>query len=177
MKKNMISVIIMALLVVNIVMTAIMMFSVIPANKKSIALVDQVASAIKLDTAGITPEGSNHGNSRGVSLADTATATIEEQQTFQLKKGEDGEDHYLVCSVAILMDTTHDDYETYGADILESRKSLILNSLSETIGQYTYEDVQAMGQSGMQEACLEALQQTFGSTFIYAVAFSGYIVQ
>ena len=29
----------------------------------------------------------------------------------------------------------------------------------------------------MQEACLEALQQTFGSTFIYQVAFSGYIVQ
>ena len=171
----MISVIILALLVVNIVMTAIMMFTVIPANRKSIALVDQVASAIKLDTAGVTPEGS--GNSRGVSLADTATATIEDQQTFQLKKGEDGNDHYVVCTVAVLMDTTHEDYETYGADILESRQSLILNALSETIGQYTYEDVQALGQSGLQDACLEKLQELFGSTFIYQVAFSGYIVQ
>ncbi|MBO5551741.1 MAG: flagellar basal body-associated FliL family protein [Lachnospiraceae bacterium] len=175
MKKNMISVIILALLVVNIVMTAIMMFTVIPANRKSIALVDQVASAIKLDTAGVTPEGS--GNSRGVSLADTATATIEDQQTFQLKKGEDGNDHYVVCTVAVLMDTTHEDYETYGADILESRQSLILNALSETIGQYTYEDVQALGQSGLQDACLEKLQELFGSAFIYQVAFSGYIVQ
>lgn len=171
----MISVIILALLVVNIVMTAIMMFTVIPANRKSIALVDQVASAIKLDTAGVTPEGS--GNSRGVSLADTATATIEDQQTFQLKKGEDGNDHYVVCTVAVLMDTTHEDYETYGADILESRQSLILNALSETIGQYTYEDVQALGQSGLQDACLEKLQELFGSAFIYQVAFSGYIVQ
>lgn len=175
MKKNMISVIILALLVVNIVMTAIMMFTVIPANRKSIALVDQVASAIKLDTAGVTPEGG--GNSRGVSLADTATATIEDQQTFQLKKGEDGDDHYVVCTVAILMDTTNDDYETYGADILESRQSLILNALSETIGQYTYEDVQALGQAGLQDACLEKLQELFGSNFIYQVAFSGYIVQ
>jgi len=119
-KKNMISIIILALLVVNIAMTAIMMFSVIPANKKSIALVDQVASAIKLDTSGTSPEGSDSGNSRNVSLADTATATIEEQQTFQLKKGEDGKDHYVVCTVAILMDTTSEDYETYGLDILES---------------------------------------------------------
>ena len=171
----MMSVIIMALLVVNIVMTAIMMFTVIPANRKSIALVDQVATAIKLDTAGITPEGS--GNFRGVSLADTATATIEDQQTFQLKKGEDGDDHYVVCTVAILMDTTREEYTTYGADILGSKQSLILNALSETIGQYTYEDVQALGQSGLQDACLEKLQELFGSTFIYQVAFSGYIVQ
>ncbi len=171
----MISVIILALLVVNIAMTAIMMFTVIPANRKSIALVDQVASAIKLDTAGVTPEGS--GNSRGVSLADTATATIEDQQTFQLKKGEDGDDHYVVCTVAILMDTTNEDYETYGTDILATKQSVILNALSETIGQYTYEDVQALGQSGLQDVCLERLQELFGSTFIYQVAFSGYIVQ
>ena len=177
MKKNMMSVIIVALLVVNIVMTAIMMFTVIPANKKSIALVDQVASAIKLDTAGTSPEGVTTGNGRNVSLADTATATIDEQQTFQLKKGEDGKDHYLVCTVAILMDTTSDDYATYGADIIESRQSLILNALSETIGQYTYEDVQALGQSGVQDSCLEKLQEIFGSDFIYQVALSGYIVQ
>ncbi len=173
----MLSIIILALLVVNIAMTAIMMFTVIPANKKTIALVDQVAAAIKLDTAGTTPEGEAGSSGRNVSLADTATATIDEQQTFQLKKGDDGEDHFLICTVAILMDTTHPDYETYGADILESRQSLILNALSETIGQYTYEDVQALGQAGVQDACLEKLQETFGSDFIYQVALSGYIVQ
>ena len=91
-------------------------------------------------------------------------------------KGEDGKDHYLVCTVAILMDTTHEDYETYGADI-DSRQSLILNALSETIGQYTYEDVQALGQAGVQDACLEKLQEVFGTAFIYQVALSGYIVQ
>ncbi|MBR1914631.1 MAG: flagellar basal body-associated FliL family protein [Lachnospiraceae bacterium] len=175
MKKNMMSIIIMALVVVNVAMTAIMMFTVIPANRKTIALVDQVASAIKLDTAGVSPDG-NGGSGRNVSLADTATYAIEEQQTFQLKKGEDGKDHYLVCTVAILMDTTHEDYATYGGDI-DSRQSLILNALSETIGQYTYEDVQALGQAGVQDACLEKLQEVFGTAFIYQVALSGYIVQ
>ncbi|MCR5747187.1 MAG: flagellar basal body-associated FliL family protein [Lachnospiraceae bacterium] len=176
MKKNMMSIIIAALVVVNVVMTAIMMFTVIPANKKTIALVDQIASTIKLDTAGVTPNGSSNGSGRNVSLADTDTYSIEEQQTFQLKKGEDGKDHYLVCTVAVLMDKTHDDYATYGAD-MASRQSLILNALSETIGQYTYEDVQALGQTGVQSACLEKLQEVFGSTFIYQVALSGYIVQ
>jgi len=175
-KKNMISIIILALLVVNVAMNAIMMFTVIPANRKTIALVDQVSAAIKLDTSGTSPEGSSGGSSRSVSLADTATYSVPDQQTFQLKKGEDAKDHFLVCSVAILMDMTHDDYETYGGDI-DSRQSLILNALSETIGQYSYEDVQALGQAGVQNACLEKLQEVFGSDFIYQVALSGYIVQ
>jgi flagellar FliL protein len=174
-KKNMISIIILALLVVNVAMNAIMMFTIIPANRKSIALVDQVAAAIKLDTSGTSPEGSS-GGARSVSLADTATYSIPDQQTFQLKKGEDTKDHFLVCSVAMLMDMTSDDYETYGGDI-DSRQSLILNALSETIGQYSYEDVQALGQAGVQNACLEKLQEVFGSDFIYQVALSGYIVQ
>ena len=176
MKKNMISIIILALLVVNIAMSAIMMFTIIPANKKTIALVDQVAGAIKLDTAGTSADGSDQ-SSGTPSLADTATGTIPDSQTFQLKNGEDGKDHYLVCNVAILMDTTHADYETYGADLIDSRQSLILNALSETIGQYTYEDAQALGQTGIQQACLERLQEVFNSKFIYQVALSGYIVQ
>ena len=49
MKKNMISIIILALLVVNIVLTAIMMFSVTSASKKTAALVDNIATALDLE--------------------------------------------------------------------------------------------------------------------------------
>ena len=46
MKKNLISIIILALLVVNIVLTAIMMFSVTGAANKTAALVDNIATAL-----------------------------------------------------------------------------------------------------------------------------------
>ena len=49
MKKNLISVVILALLVVNIVFSAITLFSVAGTNKKTAALVTDIASAIKLD--------------------------------------------------------------------------------------------------------------------------------
>ena len=49
MKKNLISIIILALLIVNIVLTAIMMFSVTTTNRKTAALVGDIASAISLD--------------------------------------------------------------------------------------------------------------------------------
>ena len=179
MKKNMISIIILALLVVNIAMTAIMMFSVIPANKKTIALIDEISGAIKLDLAANTPEGEAAGSSaQNVSLADSATYSIEDQQTFQLKKGEDGEAHYVVCKVAVLMNKTSEDYATYGADVESgARDPLILNAMSEVVGGYTYEDIEALGQTGLQEASLERIQNMFDSDFIYQVALSGYIVQ
>ena len=59
-----------------------------------------------------------------------------------------------------MLDMTSEDYETYGGDI-DSRQSLILNALSETIGQYSYEDVQALGQAGVRTACLEKLQEVY----------------
>ncbi len=178
MKKNMISIIILALLVVNIVMTAIMMFSVIPANKKTIGLVDEIAGAIKLDAAGYGVAGAPTGSAASnVSLADSATYSIADQQTFQLKKGEDGEAHYVVCKVAILMNKSMDDYASFGATIESGTEDpRILNAMSEVIQGYTYEDVEALGQTGVQEAVLEKLQGIFGN-FVYQVALSGYIVQ
>ena len=52
MKKNLISIVILALLIVNIVLTAVMMFSVTSTNKKTAALVTDVAAAINLDLGG-----------------------------------------------------------------------------------------------------------------------------
>ena len=49
MKKNLMSVIILALVLVNLVLTAILTFTIIPQTKKSNQLVDQVCSAIDLE--------------------------------------------------------------------------------------------------------------------------------
>ena len=70
MKKNLISILILALLIVNIVLTAIMMFSVTSTNSKTAALVTDIASAISLDI-----EGMRSGAS-AVPLENTVTYTI-----------------------------------------------------------------------------------------------------
>ena len=49
MKKNMLSVIILALLIVNIVLTSVMMFSVMGASRKTAKLVDGIALALDLE--------------------------------------------------------------------------------------------------------------------------------
>ena len=49
MKKNLISVIILALVLTNLVLTALLIFSVLPQTKKANQLIEKVCKAIDLD--------------------------------------------------------------------------------------------------------------------------------
>ena len=52
MKKNLMSVLILALVVANLVLTAILMISVVPQTKKANQLITKVCSAIDLELEG-----------------------------------------------------------------------------------------------------------------------------
>ena len=95
MKKNLISVIILALLIVNVVLTAIMMFSVTGASKKTAALVDNIASALDLELTAQTGE-----TEVVVPMENIEVYSIPESMTIPLKTGEDGADHYCLVSVS-----------------------------------------------------------------------------
>ena len=57
MKRNLLSIIILALLVVNIVLSAIMMVSVSSASKKTAALVADISSLVGIEINGLPQAG------------------------------------------------------------------------------------------------------------------------
>lgn len=173
MKRNLLSVIILALTVVNIAMTAFMMFTVIPANKKTIALVGDVASAMQLE---LSDPNLVAGAEQAVSVEDTVTYDIVDQMTISLRRGEDGKDHYAILSVSLCMNSKSDDYKTYGADIA-SKESMIKNEVNEAIGSLTYDECQAMTTAEIQSAVLQKVQTMYGSDFIYKIVFRDIIFQ
>ena len=87
MKKNLISIVILALLVVNIVLSSITLLSVSGTNRKTAALVTDIAAAINLDLGGQTEEEKQEVT---VSMADVVTYDITDL-TVPLKKGENDE--------------------------------------------------------------------------------------
>ncbi len=167
MKKNLISIIILALLIVNIVLTSIMMFSVTSTNKKTADVVTKIAVAMDMDILS-TPEV--EGAAPDVAIADVVPYNIVDPLTIPLKKGADGELHYLSVAVTLSMDSTHEDYKDMGATVTE-KESLIKGTINDIVGRYTLEEVQA-DQEGVKQAVLEGIQTMFGSTFIYQVTFS-----
>ena len=62
MKKSMLNVIILALVLVNLVLTVILTFSLVSTNKKTNSLINKVAQIIDLDVAGGV---SNNNSSTG----------------------------------------------------------------------------------------------------------------
>ena len=166
MKKNLMSVVILALLVVNLILTGIMMFSCVSANKKTAALVNDIASVLDLE---LTGGGSNTEEVAAVSVADTEIYNIADAMTVALRPSEDGKEHYCMCEVSFSMNKTDEDYETM-SPMVATQESKIRSIIIGVIGGYTKEEAQA-NQKAIENAILEQVQQMFGSNFIYEAYF------
>lgn len=171
MKRNLLSILILVLLIVNIVMTSIMMFSMTSMANKTSALVTDIAGAIKLETT----TGLEETVVAEVAMADTEVYNIPDQLMIELKPGEDGETHYYRVAVTLVMNTKDKGYETYGATI-DTRESLIKGIITDVIGSYTMEEVRGNIESIKQEI-LTDIQEMFDSQFIYQVTFQEAIFQ
>lgn len=165
MKKNLLSIIILALLVVNIVLSTITMISVTSTNKATAALVGDIATAINLELG--TTDGEE---SVQVSMADTETYDFPENLTIPLKKGEDGKDHYALVTVSLAMDKNDEGYETYGSTI-DTKVSLMKGEITDVYSQYTKEEAVA-NKAAIEEEILNRVQDMFESKFIYKIVLS-----
>ena len=166
MKKNLISIIILALLIVNIVLTAIMMTGT--ATKTS-ALVDNITRALNLE---LTAKGD--AGASAVPISDIATYDIAEM-TIELQQDAEGNQHFFVGSITLSMNTKDKDYKTYGGD-MESRESLIKSEITDVISSYTVEDARS-NQDTIKSEILERIQTLFNSEFVFNVAFSDILIQ
>lgn len=165
MKKNILSILILALLIVNIVLTGIMMFSVVGMTKKVSALVSDIAGIVKLDMA----EGLEEEPESAIPMSDVAVYAFPEEMTIELKKGEDGEQHYAVVKISLSMNTKHDDYEEYSAG-LEERQTMIQDQINSVFRSYTLEEAQS-NQEALKAEITKKIQDMYDSTFIFGVNF------
>lgn len=175
MKKNLLSILILALLIINIAMTAVMMISVTSTNKKTAAIVTDIASILKLEMGNGETGSSEEANA--VSLEDTVLFDLPEEMTILLAKGADEKQHFAMVKVSLSMDSTSEAYKKYG-ESMSTRVSLIEGIVSEVIGKYTADEIQPRS-ADIQTEILNKLQspEMFDSDFIYKVTFSKLIVQ
>lgn len=169
MKKNLISIIILALLIVNIVLTAIMMFSVAPASRQTSALVKNIATAMDLELAA---SSDGEAAEEVVSMADTETYSFADNMTIPLKKSEgDDKDHYCIVSITLSINTKADGYKEYGsAESLAAKEGLLKDEINSVFAGYTMEEARD-NQEMIKKEIIDRIQQLFDSKFIYNVSF------
>ena len=167
MKKNMLSVLILARLIVNVALTSIMMFTMMGTNKKTAKLIDGISTALSLEITDPSMEGVEA--EAEVAMEDIKVHQIPDQLTIGLAKGADGKSHYCVVSISLSLNTKDPDYEKYSAT-LGDNEDMIKDKIFQVVGSHTIEEAES-NTDGLREEILEAIQQMYGSKFVYNIVF------
>lgn len=175
MKKNLISVLILALVFANFVLTAILMFSVLPQTKKANELIDKVCQAIDLDLQ--SGESTSLSN---IPLEDREEYSVNSGSdlTVTLASSGDGKSHYAVVNVSLVLNKGSDSYATYNQEFMAGQDSTIQATITSELGRYTVDDLRDQDtKQAMQDSVLEQMQSLFGKDYIVAVNFSKFTVE
>lgn len=174
MKKNLLSILVLALVLVNVILSAVMMFSVLSTNKKTAALVNSVASILNLEM----PQPGEE--EKVVPMSDLAFWNLEGKMTIPLRneEGDDGKPHYLVLDgVAFSMNTKEKGYKTYGEEVAAgSYASVIKDEITNVVSSHTVSECTNNFEE-IREEILKRVQNLFDKDFIYSIAISGRTVQ
>lgn len=170
MKKSLLNIVTLALVIVNLVLSVVIIFSILPTSLKTDKMITQICSALSLDL-----ENSKSASDEQFKIEQLETFDIKDKLTIPLKKGEDSKEHFAVVSVSIVVDNKNKDYKKYKDSITE-KESLIKDAINSEIGSFTIEELEA-NSNEVQNAVLLRLQKLFDSDFIVKVAFRDILFQ
>lgn len=169
MKKNLITVVILALVVVNLVLTAVLTITIIPETQKANELITKVCSAIDLDLVAGDTAGSLAINVENMVDYPVNSGTA---LTINLKDSGDGEAHYAVLGVSLSMDNQNEDYAKFAPDgSLTAYDNILSDTINKTVAGHTIDEMRN-NEEGVKEEILEAVQTLFKSSFVVRVNFS-----
>lgn len=176
MKKNLLSVLILVLLIVNIAMTAVMMISVTGTNKKTAELVTSIATVMNLEL--YSPGGVSVAD---VPLSETDTYDLPDLMiplAMSVTSDENGgtvssKQSYIIFTLSLLQNTKHEDYKSLGGEEnMATYKSQIEDIVNTVVGSHTLEECRNDFDS-IREEILQEIQKLFGSNFIFKIGISG----
>lgn len=172
MKKGMVNVVILALVLVNLVLSVVIIFTCIPSMKKTSKLVDKVCKIVDLDVNG---EGKDD---TGVSMEDLEYIKIvysdgNDYQVFNLKQSGTKVPH-VKLGVTLAINKKHDDYKSK-VSTLNSSMVYVGGQIGDIMLEYTAADANK-NKKAIEKRVLKMLHELFESDFIYDVSFSQYII-
>lgn len=169
MKKNLITVIILALCVVNLILNIMLVFVCMPSAQKTNNLITQIAAVLNLElTSGdVQPT---------VALEDIGTYNVE-AQVINLKDDGSGEKHYVQVGLTLELDMSSDDYESLNT-VLSGAEGPVFDEARNVIQGYTYAEVtDQVTQEKIKKQILSSLQKKYATQCIYRVSFSKFTTQ
>lgn len=170
MKKGLINIILVVLALTNIVLSAIIVFAVVPAMNSTTDLVSKVADAIDLEK-----EGQNQ-LADGLSIDSISTFTFTDNILVSLKAGDDAKSHYASFKLTLTLNKDDESYSKYISK-LKDNEELMKSEVNKIVSKYTKYEVEN-NQEAILEEIVGSLRKLFNdTTFIYSAGFSDLVTQ
>lgn len=171
MKRNMLTIVILALSIVNLVLTALVVFSVVPNVKKTNNLIDQVAKIINLDLE------AQNGNEKIMTPDDLDNYALEEEVIINLKKDADSskERYAAVSKISLTLYNGVSDYDKVKKNIDESTES-IYDIIRKSFKSYTIDEAKA-NEEVIKENIIKMLNDKYGHKVVQSIVFGSLIYQ
>ncbi len=157
MKRNMLAIVILAATLINLTLSAVLIFTVIPKAKRTDALIEKIVAAVELETeSGI---GKDYGE---ILPAD------QDEYTFADKainlKSTGSKPSIAQVSITVTLNKKHDDYATV-QPLIAGKENKIVAAVANVLSDYTSAEVSLYADDINKDA-LAKIQEIFQSECI-----------
>lgn len=171
MKKNIFTIIVIALCVVNLVLTSVMLFVMLPAFSSMNKVITQVATILNLELE-------SGENSYSLSDLEIKTVTFDKdgkQQNINLVSNGDGETHFgIISGVKFHLNTKAEDYSDV-VDIIDKKASVLTAVIKEVISSFS---IDTISENAVKEQAMEKIADKLGgSSCVVDISFDGFMYQ
>lgn len=170
MKKSMLNIITLALVLINLVLTVVLTFSLVSTNTKTNNLISKVAQIIDLDAGGVLSSNTQGSNSVAVDDIQYIDAMSGDSNSIIVSFPDGGKAHHVILKVTLGLNKKSKDYETKATSINNGMKLIVSQITTEAL-KYTYESISA-NKTKIEQNLLIALQDQFETETIYSVIVS-----
>lgn len=161
MKRNMLAVVILAATLVNIALTALMLFTVIPKAQRTDALIQKICSIIDLELE--DPDAADYAE---IPFEDRETYAVATKATVNLTKTaaeeEKNKSTYAQVQITLMLNKKSESYEKV-QPLLVNYESIIVDIVKAEVSKYTTENIMA-NKDAIQKTVLTKLSTEFGTT-------------
>lgn len=169
MKKNILTIVIMAATLINLILSAVLIFSVMPAMNKTSNLVDKVASVIDLEIEDANPEEQEWT----IDDLEAYTKTYDATVNINLKKdvGEETNHYAQLSGFSVSFNTKAEDWESISESI-STNDIYVDDIVKETIAAYT---VSTIDQTKVKAEIVKKIQEKYNTKAVVLINLNGFL--
>ncbi|MDD6327085.1 MAG: flagellar basal body-associated FliL family protein [Eubacteriales bacterium] len=172
MKKNLITVLILAISIINLVFNILLVFVFMPSANKTNKLITDIAKVLDIEIA-----SQSNGGDGSFDVSNLAYFKLEQGNPINLASDGTNEAHVLQYGLTINLDKTASDYNKVQATLSEST-DMIYDITRNIVARYTFQQVTDVTvENQIKEEVLQSLRETFNSECIHSVSFYNWVAQ